>query len=103
MKKLLVLFSVLALIAGFSGVSIAGIEGSAHDFSGFSFAGGQICLPGGTPVMLDARIPRRFGRGRWQHGEMIGYTSPGVGASIVDVRLNCPPEMTLHTLSAGPD
>jgi hypothetical protein len=49
MKKLLVLFSVLALVVGFSGVSVAGITGSAHDFSGFGFAGGQICLPCHTP------------------------------------------------------
>ena len=28
--------------------------------------GGQICLPGGRPVTLDAQIPRRMGRGRWR-------------------------------------
>ncbi len=49
MKKLLVLFAILALLAGFSGVAMAGITGSAHDFSGFDFAGGQICLPCHTP------------------------------------------------------
>ena len=60
--------------------------------------GGQICLPGGYPVTLDARIPRRFGRGRWRYEDMVGYTSPGAGTSIVDVRINCPPEITLHRL-----
>ena len=60
--------------------------------------GGQICLPGGYPVTLDARIPRRLGRGRWEYQGMIGYTSAGAGTSIVDVRLNCPPEITLHRL-----
>ncbi len=63
--------------------------------------GGQICLPGGYPVTLDARIPRRFGRGLWRHGQMLGYTSPGAGTSIVDVRINCPPEITLHRLRCG--
>jgi hypothetical protein len=29
---------------------------------------------------------------------MAGYTSVGCGTSIVDVRLNCPPEVTLHHL-----
>jgi predicted MPP superfamily phosphohydrolase len=29
---------------------------------------------------------------------MAGYTSVGVGASIVAARLNCPPEITLHHL-----
>jgi hypothetical protein len=31
---------------------------------------------------------------------MQGYTSAGAGTSIVEVRINCPPEITLHTLSA---
>jgi predicted MPP superfamily phosphohydrolase len=63
--------------------------------------GGQICLPGGWPVILDARIPRRIGRGPWEHGGMQGYTSPGAGASVVEVRLNCPPEVTIHRLLQG--
>jgi len=29
---------------------------------------------------------------------MAGYTSVGCGSSIVDVRLNCLPEVTLHCL-----
>ena len=29
---------------------------------------------------------------------MAGYTSAGVGSSIVTVRLNCLPEITLHRL-----
>ncbi len=60
--------------------------------------GGQICLPGGVPVMLDAAIPRRLGRGAWKFAGMVGYTSVGAGSSIVPVRFNCPPEITLHRL-----
>jgi len=60
--------------------------------------GGQLCLPGGYPVTLDARIPRRFGRGAWSYEGMQGYTSPGTGSSVVGVRLNCPPEITVHVL-----
>lgn len=60
--------------------------------------GGQICLPGGFPLTLDARCPRRLGYGSWRHGEMQGYTSAGAGTSIVEVRINCPPEIVLHTL-----
>jgi predicted MPP superfamily phosphohydrolase len=63
--------------------------------------GGQICLPGGRPVILDAKIPRRLGRGQWEHHSMVGYTSPGAGTSIVDVRLNCPAEITVHRLRRG--
>jgi predicted MPP superfamily phosphohydrolase len=63
--------------------------------------GGQICLPGGIAMTLDARIPRRMGRGHWRFQQMVGYTSPGAGSSVVDARLNCPPEVTVHTLQRG--
>lgn len=61
--------------------------------------GGQICLPGGVPLFLDARIPRYLGRGLWRYGDMTGYTSRGAGTSIAEVRLNCPAEITVHTLA----
>jgi uncharacterized protein len=60
--------------------------------------GGQICLPGGIALTLDADCPRAIGKGAWQHQGMQGYTSVGAGTSIVNVRLNCPPEITVHTL-----
>jgi len=62
--------------------------------------GGQICLPGGVPVFLDARIPRSLGGGAWRYGDMQGYTSRGAGNSITEARLNCPAEITVHTLHA---
>ena len=61
--------------------------------------GGQICLPGGMPLITNANAPRNYCAGAWQHGAMQGYTSVGSGSSIVDVRFNCPPEVTIHTLS----
>ncbi|MEJ2574899.1 MAG: metallophosphoesterase [Gammaproteobacteria bacterium] len=63
--------------------------------------GGQICLPGGIPLTLDAKCPRYMGSGQWRYRNMIGYTSVGAGTSIVNVRLNCLPEVTLHRLHAG--
>ncbi len=60
--------------------------------------GGQICLPWRIPIILDARCPRYLGRGMWQYREMQGYTSVGAGCSIVPARINCPPEITMHTL-----
>lgn len=65
--------------------------------------GGQICLPGGIPVTLDSRCPRYVGVGAWRYNAMRGYTSVGAGTSIVNVRFNCLPEITLHHLhvSAG--
>ena len=63
--------------------------------------GGQICLPGGTPITLDSSMPRHLGRGAWSYRKLAGYTSVGAGTSIVDVRLNCPPEVTLHRFERG--
>jgi predicted MPP superfamily phosphohydrolase len=60
--------------------------------------GGQLCLPGGFPIKLEARLPRSMGAGAWRYGDMAGYTSVGAGTSLLPVRLNCPPEITLHTL-----
>ena len=63
--------------------------------------GGQICLPGGIPITLDSVLPRRLGKGAWKHHDMHGYTSVGAGSSVVPVRFNCPPEITLHRLERG--
>ena len=60
--------------------------------------GGQICLPGGTPIVLASALPRSMGRGPWKYREMAGYTSVGAGSCGVPVRFNCPPEITLHRL-----
>lgn len=62
--------------------------------------GGQICLPGQIPITLDSDLPRRLGAGAWRHKGMAGYTSRGASCSILPVRFNCPPEITLHTLRA---
>ncbi|HUO82827.1 MAG TPA: metallophosphoesterase [Gammaproteobacteria bacterium] len=61
--------------------------------------GGQIRLPGEIPLLYNARCPRRICAGGWTHDGLAGYTSVGAGASLIDVRLNCPPEVVLHTLA----
>ena len=63
--------------------------------------GGQICLPRGVPITLDSSLPRRMGAGPWRYQSMAGYTTVGIGSCIVAVRLNCPPEIVLHTLRRG--
>jgi predicted MPP superfamily phosphohydrolase len=63
--------------------------------------GGQICLPGGVPILLEADLPRAFGAGAWQHAGMAGYTSVGTGSSVVPARFNNRPEITLHRLVCG--
>jgi uncharacterized protein len=63
--------------------------------------GGQICLPGGIPILLEADLPRAFGAGAWRYADMVGYTSVGAGSSVVPVRFNNRPEITLHRLVRG--
>jgi uncharacterized protein len=63
--------------------------------------GGQICLPGSIPITLDSVLPRHMGSGTWKYHDMVGYTSVGAGSSIVAVRINCFPEITLHHLQSG--
>jgi predicted MPP superfamily phosphohydrolase len=65
--------------------------------------GGQLCLPGGIPLVLPCKIDRQFVRGPWRHGRLQGYTSPGTGSCGVAARLNCPPEITLHILHGSSD
>ena len=63
--------------------------------------GGQICLPGSIPLTYNSSAPRFTGAGAWRFDMMQGYTSVGTGSSVVPARFNCPPEVTLHTLTAG--
>lgn len=60
--------------------------------------GGQLCLPNGWPPNLNLECTRKVGSGPWTFGGMSGYTSRGVGTSLVPVRFNCFPEIVLHEL-----
>lgn len=60
--------------------------------------GGQICLPGGVPVLTNSAAPRRFASGLWRSGDMIGYTSTGLGVSGIPLRYNSRGEAVLITL-----
>jgi uncharacterized protein len=71
--------------------------GFALQLSGHTH-GGQICLPGGIPVMRICRCPGAMIAGRWEHHGLQGYTSRGTGSCGVAVRFFCPPEVTVHTL-----
>lgn len=64
--------------------------------------GGQVCLPGGVPIIGNARCPRSRLSGRWRQGRMQGYTHRGTGASGLAVRINCPPDVSLHRLVPAP-
>jgi predicted MPP superfamily phosphohydrolase len=61
--------------------------------------GGQICLPGQVPIINNSHCGRRYISGGWMYKEgMVGYTSRGTGNSLLPVRFNCFPEVTLHQL-----
>jgi hypothetical protein len=77
-------------------------EASCHfDFmmSGHTH-GGQLCLPGGFPIIRNGRCPRRMLSGAWSRKGLLGYTSRGTGCCGVAARLFCPPEITIHTLAS---
>lgn len=61
--------------------------------------GGQICLPGVGHLMQNADCPRSYAHGHWKYNRMHGYTSAGVGCSMLPVRFNCPPEIVLIELA----
>ena len=63
--------------------------------------GGQVCLPGGRPILTHMTCHRRYASGLWRHGTMRGYTSTGVGVSELPVRFNCRGEVVLITLRHG--
>lgn len=63
--------------------------------------GGQICLPGGHALVVNAAIPRNMVAGIWEYNGMRGYTSVGAGGSGLPVRFFCPPEIAIHELTPG--
>ncbi len=62
---------------------------------------GQICLPGGIPILLNANCKRQYTSGRWGFNGMSGYTSAGVGSSGIFARFFCPPEIVIHVLQSA--
>ena len=65
--------------------------------SGHTHAG-QIRLPFLGAIKHNAKCPKEFRQGLWEHAQMRGYTTAGVGCSSVPVRFNCPPEIVLFEL-----
>lgn len=60
--------------------------------------GGQICLPGGIPVVTNTKAPRKMAKGYWKFKGLHGITSNGIGCSGFTGRLCCPPEVISITL-----
>jgi len=60
--------------------------------------GGQICLPGGRPVMTRLRRCHHAASGLWRQGDMIGYTNRGLGVAGLPLRFNSRGEAAVITL-----
>lgn len=65
--------------------------------------GGQFCLPTGRPIKSGLKRSGDLASGAWRHGDMVGYTSRGIGTSILPFRLHCPGEIARVTLRRGPE
>jgi predicted MPP superfamily phosphohydrolase len=65
--------------------------------------GGQIRLPkpfrgSWAAPFRNAACPKEYAYGSWGHGGLQGYTTAGVGTSLLPVRYNCPPEIVVIEL-----
>lgn len=63
--------------------------------------GGQICLPGGHPIITHCRLPRRLSRGIHRVGPTWLVVNHGLGFSGLPLRVLCPSEVVELTLRAG--
>ncbi|MBT3209986.1 MAG: metallophosphoesterase [Bacteroidetes bacterium] len=66
-------------------------------FCGHTHAG-QICLPGGIPLITHLYDGKKFYKGKWQYKKLSGYTSSGCGVSGIPIRFNCIGEVAILTL-----
>ena len=62
---------------------------------------GQICLPGGRPIITHLNQHHELASGRWEFKGMQGYTGPGVGTSGMPIRFFTRPEITRLTLRSS--
>lgn len=63
--------------------------------------GGQICLPGGYPLLTGLDVHKSLAAGQWRMGNMHGYTNRGLGIAAVPFRINCPAEIAVIRLRAA--
>jgi uncharacterized protein len=64
--------------------------------------GGQVCLPGGLPIIRHLNRGRAFYRGVWSYRGMQGVTNVGAGTSGIPVRFNTRGEIVILTLRRKP-
>lgn len=62
--------------------------------------GGQVIVPGARNPFIPSRYGEKYNRGLVEAPTTTVYVSRGLGLTGLPVRYNCPPELTLLTLSA---
>lgn len=60
--------------------------------------GGQVCLPGGKPLVTHSAAPKSLSSGPWKLGHTQGLTNRGLGSSGIPLRVFCPGEVAIITL-----
>lgn len=63
--------------------------------------GGQICLPGGEPIVVPCSPGKALAKGLRQNRGVWHYVSRGIGVTTAPLRTFCPPEITHLTLRKG--
>jgi len=91
----------IALVHSVDLASQAANAGYRLYLSGHSH-GGQVCLPGGRPLITSLDSHRHLAAGQWQLQNMLGYTNRGLGAQFPPVRFNCPGEAVMIRLKKAP-
>jgi uncharacterized protein len=62
--------------------------------------GGQFIIPN-IGTLVKASHAKKYPLGRYQVGDMVHYTSRGLGTNVFWIRVNCPPEITVFTLACA--
>ena len=71
----------------------------ALQISGHSH-GGQFIIPGLNTTILRSACSRKYPVGEYQVGDMVQYTSKGLGTNVFWLRINCAPEITIFKLKS---
>ena len=51
-----------------------------------------------VPIRWLPRLGKKYPRGLYRIGDMVLYTNRGLGAGVLPLRHNCPPEITVIQL-----
>lgn len=88
----------IALVHAPSMFDVAADNGYRLYLCGHTHAG-QICLPGGKPIIVHVHHGRKYYRGLWRYDGMTGYTGQGTGTVGIPLRFNTRSEITLFRLN----